>query len=45
MWDFFTLTSSYPELGVLWAQWEGWDNTAELHPPHMYIFEGVDLIT
>ena len=30
MWDFSALTGSYPELGVLWAQWEGWDCSAKL---------------
>ena len=45
MWDFSALTGSYPELGVLWVQWEGWDHTAEL-PPHCgCVFEGVNLIT
>ena len=34
-----------PELGVLWAQWEGWNHTAELHPLNGCIFEGVALIT
>ena len=34
MWDFSALAGSYPELGVLWAQWEGWNHTAELHPLH-----------
>ena len=28
------LNLSCPELGVLWAQWESWDHTAELHPLH-----------
>ena len=45
MWDFSALAGSYPELGVLWAQWEGWNHTAELHPLHGYVFEGVALIT
>ena len=45
MWDFSVLAGSYPELGVLWAQWEGWDHTAELHPLHGCVFEGVALIT
>ena len=31
MWNFSALTGSYPAMGVLWAQWEGWDQTAELH--------------
>ena len=43
--DFSALASSYPELGVLRAQWEGWNHTAELHPFHGCIFEGVALIT
>ena len=34
-----------PELGVLWAQWEGWNHTAELHPLHGCVFEGVALTT
>ena len=38
------LAGSYPELGVLWAQWEGWNHTAELHPLHGCVFEGVALI-
>ena len=45
MWDFSGLTGSYPELGVLWAQWEGWNHTAELHPLHGCVFEGLALIT
>ena len=45
IWDFSALAGSYPELGVLWAQWEGWNHTAELHPLHGCIFEGVALIT
>ena len=45
MWDFSALAGSYPELGVLWAQWEGWNHTAELLPLHGCIFEGVALIT
>ena len=45
MWDFSALAGSYPELGVLWAQWEGWNHTAELHPLHGCVFEGVALIT
>ena len=45
MWDFSALAGSYPELGVLWAQWEGWNHTAELHPIHGCVFEGVALIT
>ena len=32
--DFSALAGSYPELGVLCAQWEGWNHTAELHPLH-----------
>ena len=44
-WDFSALAGSYPELGVLWAQWEGWNHTAELHPLHGCVFEGVALIT
>ena len=32
--DFSALAGSYPELGVLWAQWEGWNHTSELHPLH-----------
>ena len=43
MWDFSAL--AYPELGVLWAQWEGWNHTAELHPLHGCVFEGAALIT
>ena len=45
MWDFSALAGSYPELGVLWAQWEGWNDTTELHPLHGCVFEGVALIT
>ena len=30
MLDFSALAGSYPELGVLWAQLEGWNHTAEL---------------
>ena len=44
MWDFSALAGSYPELGVLWAQWEGWNHTAELHPLNGCVFEGVVLI-
>ena len=44
MWDFSALAGSYPELGVLWAQWEGWNHTAELHPLNGCVFEGVALI-
>ena len=44
MWDFSALAGSYPELGVLWAQWEVWNHTAELHPLHGCVFEGVALI-
>ena len=43
--DFSALAGSYPELGVLWAQWEGWNHTAELHPLHGCVFEGVALDT
>ena len=39
------MAGSYPELGVLWAQWEGRNHSAELHPLHGYIFESVALIT
>ena len=45
MWDFSALAGSYPELGVLWAQWVGWNHTAELHPLNGCVFEGVALIT
>ena len=45
MWDFSAVAGSYPELGVLWAQWEGWNHTAELHPLNGCVFEGVALIT
>jgi len=45
MWDFSALAGSYTELGVLWAQWEGWNHTAELHPIHGCVFEGVALMT
>ena len=45
IWDFSALTGSYPELGVLWVQWEGWDHTAELHPHCGCVLEGVNLIT
>ena len=44
MWDFSALAGSCLELGVLWAQWEGWNHTAQLHPLHRCIFEGVSLI-
>ena len=44
-WDFSALAGSYPELGVLWAQWESWNHTAKFHPLHGYIFESVALIT
>ena len=33
----FVLGGFDPDLEVLWAQWEGWDHTAELHP--LYVFE------
>ena len=36
---------SYPKPGVLWAQCEGWSHTAQLHPLHGCVFEGVALIT
>ena len=42
---FLILAGFYPELGVLWAQWEGWNHTAELHPLHGCVFKGVALIT
>ena len=45
MGDFSALAGSYPELGLLWAQWEGWNHTAELHPLHGCVFEGVALTT
>ena len=45
MWDFYALAGSYPELGVLWAKWEGWNHSAELHPLHGCVFGGVALIT
>jgi len=46
MWDFSALAGSYPELGrVLWAQWEDWNHTAELHPLNGCVFEGVALIS
>ena len=45
MWDFSALDGSSLELGVLWAQWEGWNHTAELHPLHGCVSEGVALIT
>ena len=25
---FYSLGRSYPELGVLWSKWKGWDHTA-----------------
>ena len=43
--DFSALAGSYPELGVLWAQWAGWNCTAELRPLRRCVFEGVALIT
>ena len=45
MWDFSALVASYPELGVLWAQWEGWNHTAELQPLRGSVFQSVALIT
>ena len=45
MWDLSALAGAYPELGVLWAQWEGWNHTAELHPLNGCVFEGVAPIT
>ena len=45
MWDFSALAGSCPELGVLQAQWEGWNHTAELHTLHGCVFESVALIT
>ena len=45
-WNFvLALTGFYSELRVLWAQREGWDLTAELHPRHGCFFESVALIT
>jgi len=38
------LTASCPELRAPRAQWEGWDRTADLHPPHGHVFGGVALI-
>ena len=32
----------YTEYGVLGAQREGWDHTAELRPLHGYVFGGVE---
>ena len=40
-----TLTGSYPDLGVLRAQWAGWDHTAKLPPLHGRVFESVALTT
>ena len=37
------LAGSYPELGVLCAQWEGWNHTVALHPLHRCFFESVAL--
>ena len=44
-WDVSAPTGSYPELGVLWAQWEGRNHTVELHPLHGCVFESVALTT
>ena len=43
--DVSALAGSYPDMGVLWAQWEGCNHTAEIHPLHGCVFKGVDLIT
>ena len=34
---FFIPGRLLPRAGV-WAQWEGWNHTAELHPPHRCVF-------
>ena len=34
-------TGAYQELGVLYAQWEGWNHTAELHPLHGICLWGI----
>ena len=41
MWDFSALAGSCRGLGVLWAQWEGWNLTAELRPINECVFESV----
>ena len=33
------------KLGVLWAQWEGWNHTTKLYPHHGCFFENVAPIT
>ena len=43
-WGFSALTGSYPELAVLWAQWEGWDHRADLYPLYTGVSEDVVLI-
>ena len=34
-----------PRVGVLWAQWEDWDHTVELHPLYGCECESVAQIT
>ena len=46
MWpDYSALAGSYPDLGVLWAQREGRNHTAELHSLHGCVFKSVALTT
>ena len=45
MWDFSALTGTYPELGVLWALWEGWDCSAKLRALQGCVFERGALTT
>ena len=42
---FFSLGRFLPRAGSLWAQREGWNHTAELHPLHGCVFDGVALTT
>ena len=42
---FFSPVRLLPRAGSVWAQWEGWNHTAELHPLNGCVFEGVALIT
>ena len=38
---FFGSDRAFPELGVLWAQWEGWDCSAKLRALQGRVIERV----
>ena len=43
--DFSDSGRLLPRVSVLWAQWEDWDHTVELHPLYGCEFESVAQIT